>query len=106
MTRAEYLRQSGDPKQAHRTYYSQFVDERVLTLVSRRWDVEFLVEQYAYDKHLNCIPLNHWDALVNRLPTTVPKKMEELGDYLTLGGGVCVLKEAARQLVEKFLAGG
>jgi len=38
------------------------------------------------------------------VPLHIGKKLRELGDGISLAGAVCILKEAARQLVEKKLA--
>jgi hypothetical protein len=81
----------------HRDYYAQFVDANVLLLV------EPLREKIiaSKDEHLNDIPLKLWDNLTYALPGRVHAQLRECGDTLTLGTGVCILKEAARQLAEK-----
>lgn len=81
----------------HRAYYSQFVTPaikaRVLMYIKRAELLE------SKDVHFNDIALSRWDAIVkSRLP--VGEMMKQCGDYLTLGGGVCIVKEAARQIVE------
>ena len=97
MTREEYL-DASEQKDAHRVYYAQFVDGRVRGLVANAIGLEPI--RGSKDPHFNDIPLKRWDALVSRLPSTVPTEMKRLGDFLTLAGGVCVLKEAAQQLRE------
>jgi hypothetical protein len=54
----------------------------------------------SIDKNLNTIPLTEWDAIASNL-FNVSKKMKLAGDYLTLSGGVCIAKEAARQLINE-----
>jgi hypothetical protein len=101
MNRKEYLDQAGTDNAyvAHRQYYAQFVTDPVKQLVLR--DVGRLVLTLSKDDpYLNDIPLKRWDTLVPMLPATVRAKLKECGDYLTLGVGVCILKEAARQLLE------
>lgn len=84
MTRDEYLNQASSTA-AHRAYYAQYVGEQVKLLVARVFGGELYKSK---DPHLNDLELRRWDAL------------KANGDYLTLGTGVCVLKEAARQLIE------
>lgn len=50
------------------------------------------------NEHFNDIPLKTWDALpiVYNRPA-----MESCGDYLTIAGHVCIMKEAALQLIEE-----
>jgi len=84
---------------AHREYYAQFVTEGVLELVTRGIGIERLL--MSTDPHLNDIPLAKWDALVPFLGTSVRTLLRQAGEGgMTLGVGVCILKEAARQFVE------
>ena len=51
----------------------------------------------AGDEHLNTIPLQKWDRAVDRLVSyTLSKAFKARGDYATLAGLVCSLKQAAR----------
>ena len=55
----------------------------------------------------NCfddISLQTWDRMLAPVPFEVSKKLKELGDYATPAGVVCILKEAAMQIVETKLA--
>lgn len=92
-TRAEQTAQ-------HRAYYAQFAEPRVLSLVRLTIGEDRIRASVDRDGAFNDIPLGEWDRLVSSLPPTVPRKLKELGDYLTLGNGVCILKEAARQIRE------
>lgn len=94
MTRQEYLN-----KNAHREYYAQYVDHPTKQLVLRTIGFNALID--SNNKHFNDIPLRRWDGLVKRLSQKVVDKLKANGDYLSLGVGVCILKEAARQLVEE-----
>lgn len=94
-----YLRSAYLNRQCtHEQYYGQFVTERILNIVSVRFPIKTLVEEYHKDEHFNTIPMHIWDALTGLFSCTYP--MLEVGDYSTLAGKVCILKEAARQLVE------
>jgi hypothetical protein len=90
-TRKQYM----ERECTHREYYAQFVTDTTRGMVARLIGVERLRE--STDEHLNDIPLQHWD----RLPITLPRgSMQAAGDWLSLAGKVCILKEAARQLLE------
>lgn len=104
MTRTEYMRsnsKSDSPSERaaiHRAYYAQFVDERVRIMVMRTFGKTKLLE--SRDEHFNDIRLQAWDCLVSQLGKRTDTLLREKGDWLGLGTGVCILKEAARQLVE------
>lgn len=85
----------------HRSYFAQYVNDAVKGLVLRYIGLE--VVRRSKDPHLNDIPLHRWDLLVRKLPRVVVDQLKANGDFLSLGTGVCILKEAARLLVE---AGG
>lgn len=98
-TRQDYLNsnESNDEQAAaHRKYYAQFVNDRTISTVVH-W-VGAATLKASTDPHLNDIPLARWDAMVNNLPLAI--RPETVGDYYTLGGGVCIAKEAARQWLE------
>lgn len=80
---------------SHREYYAQFVDSEI------KGRVRFLLPQIeaSEDEHLNDIPLKVWDN-ISADYTGVGRKLKEADDYLTKAGWVCIVKEAARQLVE------
>lgn len=91
MTRQTYIN-SKDPN-AHRRYYAQFVTDEVKAQVRAFIGIKRLEE--SKDPHFNDIPLHMWDSL--RALSSF-NKLKEHGDYLTLGGKVCIYKEAAHQL--------
>ena len=109
MTRAESMKlhektvTDADRTKLHRDYYAQFVSDKVRTMVLRSFGKETLVESFARDKHFNShtTPLRQWDALVRALPSEVVTQLKAAGDWLSLGTGVCILKEAARQIAEQ-----
>lgn len=93
-TRTDYL----DGKCTHKQYYAQYVTNSTVAMVVRHIGAERLVK--STDEHLNDIALKCWDSCP--IPV-VGKKMESLGDYLTLSGRVCIAKEAARQYIRNEL---
>ena len=97
ITRGQYL----DGEATHREYYAQFVTEGIKTTVLSRFDIDRLVSAFNADEHLNGIPLQSWDN-IRFYNMEVIRQMEECGDGLTLAGQVCILKEAARQIVEEW----
>lgn len=105
MTRKEYMApfiSREEAEQRHRKYYSQFVTVGVRQLVAFRITVLSLKLPQEKDQtnSFNDIPLARWDALVPMLGPEVDQQLRSCGDWLGLGAGVCILKEAARQLVE------
>jgi hypothetical protein len=102
MTRQEFWaihdRDDCDTAKLHREYYSQYVTQHVRDLVTRTFTVSVLLD--SKDPHLNDIPLKRWDVLVNYLHKTTAEQLKSNGEWLTLGNGVCILKEAARQVIE------
>lgn len=98
-TRADYLATPlAEQPAAHRRYYAQFVNQRTIDYVVRAIGADRLLA--STDPHFNDIPLPKWDNLVRYLPLAA--SLRDTGDYLTLGGGVCIAKEAARQYVERW----
>lgn len=99
-TRAEYMRdaqhEGPTPHSAHRRYFGQFVTpgtkHRVLSVIG----LERLMA--STDPHFNDIPLSLWDGMAPLLPGS--GSFEKAGDFYTLANGVCLAKEAARQIVE------
>lgn len=86
-----------DQPAMHRAYYGEIVRECRVRVPAD------LVERSRKalangDSHLNTIPLGLWDGMVSGL--RVSPALKERGDYLSLGTGVCILKEAARLQAE------
>lgn len=85
--------------QLHRRYYAQFVTPQVKALVLRYIGKERLLK--STDPHFNDIPLKVWDAMhTPKWPFPIKAKMDAAGDWITMAGATCILKEAARQIVE------
>ena len=99
-TRQEYMNGTCD----HRRYYAQFVTPGIYAMVYRRFTPERLVNCQD-QKNFNTIPLHLWDQLEPAARAMVNRQlMRELGEIWSLGTAVCVLKEAARQVVETHWA--
>lgn len=92
----------------HRTYWSQFVTEAVKSLVLRHIPKEKLLA--SKDPHFNDIPLQRWDRMHYGVPQHVKRAISDSnasmcppgtpGGY-SLSDMTCLLKEAARQIVER-----
>lgn len=95
MTRQEYL--NSESPNRHREYYSQFVTEHTKNLVLRTFTRTTILD--SKDPHFNDLPLQMWDRIAG-ISRDTASKLRELGDSPTLGGGVCILKEAAQQIRE------
>ena len=102
-TRSEYMALPYDPALSdsrHRAYYAQLVTTGTISRVVMSIGADKL--RASKDaKNLNDIPLALWDRFAGRLPM---RSFTELGDFCTLGGTVCVAKEAARQWLESQAA--
>lgn len=99
-TRAEYMKdaqhEGKGPSTAHRRYFGQFVTNGTKQWVLSAIGLNRL--KASTDPHLNDIPLALWDRLTPRLPGSAG--FSKAGDYYTLANGVCLAKEAARQIIE------
>ena len=84
-------------KVSHREWYAQFVTNETKDRISRIIGKDRI--KASTDPHFNDIPLREWDAIVHTYGVT--KRIREAGDYPTLSNGVCILKEAARQIREQ-----
>jgi hypothetical protein len=87
----------------HRTYYAQFVTEDIRERVRRDIGLERILR--SVDEHFNDIPLRKWDILAGGFRTQLcAQELRLHGDFPTLAGAVCILKEAAKQLKERYHA--
>ena len=118
ITRKEYIEKSppyapGQVSEIFRAYYGQFVSNYTKKLVIAWFGIDRLLA--SQDVHFKDIPLSEWDQLaggsgspsdgLHYNPPWAPlHAMKEAGDYYTLAGGVCILKEAARLVCEEYLA--
>lgn len=97
-TRQQYL----DKECTHRQFYGQFVTPGIIREVEDRIGVSRLYD--SQDPHFNDIPLGRWDGLGVWLQGVAAKKILATGDVPTLAGGVCIAKEAARQILDRAKA--
>lgn len=81
----------------HREYYSQFVTKSIIEIVRNRIGLDAIKK--STDEHMNDIPLKLWDSIVHAIDCN----FKDAGDCRTIGGCVCVLKEAAQQIKESAL---
>ena len=97
-TRERYL----NKECTHREYYAQFVTPGVKRIVKDRFGIEALVNT-PDQENLNTINLSTWDGLVPLLwmDFEICSLLKSANEWRTLGTGVCILKEAAKQLIEK-----
>ena len=88
-----------DRKREHRAYYAQFVTPAHFARLKRRAGLIDRIKS-SQDPYFNDIELTLWDTMAAPVPAESASLMRECGDYPTLGGAVCILKEAARQIRE------
>lgn len=108
ITRKDYLfgprDKVEDGMNIHRKYYSQFVNKEVLTAVEYTFGAEELILAYAKDAHLNDIPVRKWDNLTAAYANLVDSDLlKRAGEVWSVSTGVCILKEAARQIAESSI---
>lgn len=96
-TRKQYL----DGECTHEDYYNQFCDSWTETVILSRYNIRFLREKFSDDENLNNIPLALWDNMAYGLMMSLElnKKMRKHGDYPTVSGCVCILKQSVRNIV-------
>lgn len=89
----------------HEQYWGQFVTGEHRLYVKQRFGIEKLKSAFEQDKNLNTIPLDKWDGcwgIGSPIPFMIlAMPMKDVSDYLTPAGIVCILKEAARQIVKE-----
>lgn len=114
ITRSEYLKRSneGDGTLAHREYFSQFVTPQAKSCVLRVFPITTLLE--SKDPHLNDVGTRlDWDRVSGtygfehgRIGTVGPllcvsDMLKAAGEDKTASTMTCIVKEAARQLIEE-----
>lgn len=98
-TREQYMADSREAgPAAHRKYFGQFVTPGTKSAVLAGIGRTKLLA--STDPHLNDIPLHLWDRLVPHCLGSAG--FVKAGDYYTQANGVCLLKEAARQIIEEY----
>jgi len=94
-TREQYLAKEC----THREYWAQFVTPSIKGTVASDFG-DSLVN--STDPYFNDIPLHRWDRFADRYKQHIARVNKALGNghVYSLSDGVCMLKEAARQIVE------
>jgi len=94
-TRQDYLAN----KCTHQQYYGQFVGQPEREAVKVKFGSRLFT---STDSSFNDIGLSAWDALAQFSPrrSIWRQGLQAAGDWLSLAGMVCILKEAARQVKE------
>lgn len=90
ITRKEYMAGAC----THREYYAQFVNAGTVAYIARAIGADRI--KSSTHPHFSDIPLATWDRLTPNAPGS--GNFKKAGDYYTLAGGVCMLKEAAEQI--------
>lgn len=87
---------------AFNDYYGQFVTDYIRNVVEQRFGLERLKRAFTQDSYLNTIPLREWDALrlITQQVDTL-KALKAAGDFWSYGVHVCIVKQAAKQLIAK-----
>jgi len=102
MTRADYMKETG--KAAFHRYYGEIVLAIGLENIPQPFALDKVRAALARgDDALNSLPLAAWDSHVS-LIRGASKVLKDRGDFLSLGTGVCILKEAARIRAESVAA--
>jgi hypothetical protein len=101
MTREEYMAHPTSEKN-HRAYYGEIAKAAGVQVPA---DIVERTRQLLKDgdRHLNRIPLGLWDRMALQSPqrADITRELKARGDFWSLGGGVCVMKEAARLQAEE-----
>jgi hypothetical protein len=106
ITRAEYMAGNRGTEADMRANFRAYYGDVIAAMGGpKRIDLPFTVEEVraalaAGDFHLNTLPLPQWDNYARSLPGAAAA-LKTRGDWLSLGTGVCILKEAARLLAEE-----
>lgn len=93
LTRQDYL----NGKCTHSEYYAQFVTEGTKKMLISRFGIKKIKEAFTENEHFNSIRLQEWDSMRPLMRVN----MKDYGDYLTLAGSNCILREAARQIAKE-----
>ena len=119
ITRVDYM---ANASLLHRAYHAQFVRPWMKQAILDTIGLDALLS--STDRYLNDIPLDKWDRLVyydangkavvngrsvwtrekkwydNPRWAEVSSELRKAGDFFSIATGVCILKEAARQIIE------
>lgn len=105
ITRKDYIATSqlgnADRLRMHRCYFAQFVNDEIKEVVTETFGMVPLHMAYAQDRAFNTIAIAVWDAVVaNHKKLVDPQLLARTGEGWSSATGICIFKEAAKQLVE------
>ena len=89
-TRKDYI----NGRCSHKEYYAQFVNDNAKLMILDSIGIDRIKK--SKDGNFNDIPLKLWDSI--GLPSGISELLKQAGDYYTLAGQVCILKEGAREI--------
>ncbi len=92
-TRAQYL----NGEATHEHYYRAIAADAGVKFTGDRGRVKQALD--AGDEHLNTIGLSAWDSYAYAALTAISVALRLHGDSWSLAGGVCVMKQAAKDAV-------
>lgn len=82
---------------SHDEYYAQFVTNEIRQAVFDAFSARQLREAGEY---FNGIPLHRWDMLGRQFHYQIATDLRAAGDFLSSAGVVCILKRAAKEILE------
>lgn len=95
MTRQDYI----DGKVSFADYYRSINKTAGYSITDKHLLARVHQAIINHDDHLNTIPLGLWDGLAYQAQRLFVPAFKKHDDYFTLGGGVCAVKQAARDAV-------
>lgn len=97
-TRADYI--AG--RCTYEEFYGAVAKDAGVNFNADSW----LVKQalVSTDEHYNDIPINRWDAAAAGYRTQIVAALKARGDFWSLSGGLCTMKAAVKQAIEKIKA--
>ncbi len=83
---------------SHEDYYGQFVTPGVISRVSENIGKKAIMASTC--SHMNDIPLSKWDCMGAMFRPLFSAMLKKAGDFYSMAGNVCILKQAARMIKE------
>lgn len=101
-TRQDYMNVRGPEasREAHHRYYGEVAAAAGVKVPAHivDWCRKSLLEG---DEYFNRIKLETWDNLAAQYKGAITSALRARGDFWSLSGGVCTMKQAARRQVER-----
>ena len=97
ITRTQYM----NKEVTFEEYYREIYKEADISFKHSIWLPRIKKALAAGDEHLNTIPLLEWDALGSAFFPRLRTVFKNHGDFWSLAGQVCALKQAARDAVKE-----